>query len=166
MSKINTCFTFIIINSLFFMSCVDPASEEDSGSEIYDYTEIVETTDKGEILKDYTEQWQPRMVWQPETDSTDNNIGNMPTDFDVYPAYPNPFRDSTLIKYTLPHASFISITLEKETDNSKTTIYSDNQSAGNYSYALNSAEIDTGFYRIEISNSEEVLTFGFIQRVD
>lgn len=68
------------------------------------------------------------------------------TEFRLAQNYPNPFNPSTMIKYSLPKAGFVELTLFDITGQRVQTIVSAHQSAGFYSVQLNANHLASGFY--------------------
>jgi hypothetical protein len=65
--------------------------------------------------------------------------------------YPNPFNPSTIISFTLPSKSFVSLKVIDVLGRAVATLVSDEMPAGNYSRQWNAANMSSGiyFYRVQ-----------------
>jgi hypothetical protein len=68
--------------------------------------------------------------------------------------YPNPFNPSTVITYSIPAASKVTLTIYNTLGQLITTLVNENQEAGNYSVNFNAAGLSSGmyFYRMQSDN--------------
>ncbi|MCH8170308.1 MAG: T9SS type A sorting domain-containing protein [Bacteroidetes bacterium] len=71
-----------------------------------------------------------------ESISLDNSI-NVPVDFTLSQNYPNPFNPSTVIKYALPEASFVTLKIYNMLGQEIKTLVSGDKSAGVYNVQWN-----------------------------
>lgn len=75
----------------------------------------------------------------------DANRGNLaPTAFAVYQNYPNPFNPTTIIRYSVPALSLVSIKLFDLLGKEVMTILNEEKSPGNYEIELNASSSDLG----------------------
>ncbi len=65
-------------------------------------------------------------------------------DFKLYQNYPNPFNPSTIIKYSIPENSNVSLTIYDLLGNEVTTLINKEQNAGNYEVIFNPSLINDG----------------------
>ncbi len=89
--------------------------------------------------------------------------GNLPSEFSLFPNYPNPFNPSTVISYHLPQAAFVRLTIYDITGREITKLVEGYQQAGKYNYTWNTENISgkklssgTYFARLEAGNFVKV----------
>ena len=73
-----------------------------------------------------------------------NNSDAKVNDFKLYQNYPNPFNPSTIIKYSIPENSNVSLTIYDLLGNEVTTLINKEQNAGNYEVTFNPSLINDG----------------------
>ncbi len=72
---------------------------------------------------------------------------NLPYQFALYQNYPNPFNPSTIISYSVPKSSLVSIKVYDILGKEVETLVNENKSAGNYSVQFNaSSKFASGVY--------------------
>jgi hypothetical protein len=78
-------------------------------------------------------------------------FGVVPTKYVLAQNYPNPFNPSTVISYSIPTASNVSLKVFDVLGKLIKTLVNQNQAAGNYKINFNAGELSNGvyFYRIE-----------------
>jgi photosystem II stability/assembly factor-like uncharacterized protein len=86
--------------------------------------------------------------------AVDDNESNLPNIFSLSQNYPNPFNPSTVIKYSLPAESFVTIKLYDLLGREIKTLVNEDKTAGSYSYTFNASDLSSGiyFYRMEAGN--------------
>ena len=72
--------------------------------------------------------------------------------------YPNPFNPSTVITYSLPASSKVTLTVYDVLGKLITTLVNENQEAGSYSVNFNAAELSNGIYFYKIQSDNFVKT--------
>ncbi len=79
---------------------------------------------------------------------------NVITSYKLDQNYPNPFNPSTKIKFTLPEASNVKLTIYDDIGKQVAVLVNDYLSSGTYRYTWNAANLASGiyFYRIEAKN--------------
>ncbi|KAF0139969.1 MAG: hypothetical protein FD122_2870 [Stygiobacter sp.] len=116
----------IVFFTAFIISCKDSIlTDEDLA-----FKGIMETNEKGELIgevdnEDWLEQWN-----YPEKDSNGNMI---PLTYSVKPAYPNPTKRFTTLRYSVPFDDSVHIELDDRVMNKKTVLLSKKMKAGYYS---------------------------------
>jgi hypothetical protein len=77
--------------------------------------------------------------------------GSMPASFALYQNYPNPFNPSTIIKYELPHSSFVTLNVYNTLGQEVSTLVNENKAAGTYTVEFDGKKLASGvyFYRIQ-----------------
>jgi len=80
-------------------------------------------------------------------------FGVVPTEYVLAQNYPNPFNPSTVISYSIPTTSNVSLKVFDVLGNLITTLVNQNQEAGNYKINFNARELSNGvyFYKIRAS---------------
>lgn len=69
-----------------------------------------------------------------------------PTSFMLYNNYPNPFNPTTIIKYSIPEASFTSLIIYNELGKEVSTLINETKSAGTYEVEFNASNLSSGVY--------------------
>jgi len=69
-----------------------------------------------------------------------------PTNYSLEQNYPNPFNPSTIISYTLPEESFVTLKVFDILGNSIVTLINKNQAANNYKINFDAATLSNGIY--------------------
>lgn len=82
---------------------------------------------------------------------------NWPTSFSLQQNYPNPFNPSTMIDYSIPKTSLVTIKLYDILGKEILTVVNEEKSAGNYSVQFNGGNLSSGiyFYRMQSGNFVE-----------
>jgi uncharacterized Fe-S center protein len=76
---------------------------------------------------------------------------NIPSRFNLNPAYPNPFNASTTISYSLDSASFIELSIHNLKGQRVDCICKEKQNPGTHSYKWNPHSIGSGIYLIKLT---------------
>lgn len=83
------------------------------------------------------------------TTSSETETG-MPEQFSLSQNYPNPFNPGTVIKYSVPHTSYVEITVYDITGREVKKLVSENRNAGNYSVYFDASSLSSGVYLYSI----------------
>ena len=75
---------------------------------------------------------------------------DIPDEFALYPAYPNPFNSTTTVQYSIPYATDVSLGIYDPLGQRVMTLWDGYTQAGNYSTLLNADKLPTGIYFIEL----------------
>ena len=112
--------------------------------------QAIDATYKGSIFA-------PEKSFNIITSSDDGFSSKSPTEYILYNNYPNPFNPSTIIKYSLPKQSFVTLKIYDILGNEITTLWEGNKPAGNFEVNFDGKNLSSGlyFYRLQ--------TEGFVQ---
>jgi hypothetical protein len=86
----------------------------------------------------------------------DENI--YPIDLVLSQNYPNPFNPSTLIKYTIPHTSQVSIKVFDILGNEVSTLVDEMMPVGNYAVEFDGSNLVSGIYIYRLQSQEVTYT--------
>jgi hypothetical protein len=91
-------------------------------------------------------------LFTPVSVSTSVNEVIMPSGFVLHQNYPNPFNPTTMISYSLPIRSYVSIDIFDALGRHITTLVNEEKSAGNHEVQFNAKNLSSGiyFYRIQV----------------
>ena len=70
--------------------------------------------------------------------------------------YPNPFKNSTTIKYDLEIGTIVTMKLIDLCGKEIAELYSGKQIAGKHEYIFNDNELETGFYIVQIKTQNQI----------
>ena len=82
---------------------------------------------------------------------TENNSGIIPKDYRLYQNYPNPFNPSTLIKYSVPEKSFVSLSIYDALGREVADLVNKELNPGNYDVIWNAGDYPSGLYFYKLS---------------
>jgi len=87
------------------------------------------------------------------SDIVDVNVA-APIDFTLAQNYPNPFNPSTIISYSVPQNSFVTLKVYDVLGNEVTTLVNETKSAGKYDVRFDASELSNGvyFYTVNADN--------------
>ena len=82
----------------------------------------------------------------------------LPTEFALEQNYPNPFNPTTTIRFNLPEANHVTMTLYNMLGREIATLVNEYREAGSYDYRLDASNLPTGtyFYSIVSGDFKEV----------
>ncbi|MBU0475402.1 MAG: T9SS type A sorting domain-containing protein [Bacteroidetes bacterium] len=83
-----------------------------------------------------------------------NDIENIPTAYSLSQNYPNPFNPSTTIKFGIPEASDVQITIYDMVGNKVEVLVNDNLNAGYHTYNWNASNRASGIYFLQMTTSK------------
>lgn len=76
----------------------------------------------------------------------DNPKPPLPTDFQLHPAYPNPFNASTVLAYTIPHQGKITLSIYNVMGQQVAILWNGMQSPGTHAICWNPVNCGSGIY--------------------
>jgi parallel beta-helix repeat protein len=78
------------------------------------------------------------------------------SEFLLYPNYPNPFNASTVLRYSLPQPSEVTLTIHNILGQRVATMFSGTQQAGNHTITWDAYDISSGVYFVRLQNSQHI----------
>jgi len=90
--------------------------------------------------------------------SVEDIFGHIPNEFELKPAYPNPFNPSTTIDFILPHAGNIQLGIYNLNGKCVDHLINEQYEAGRYSIIWNASDLSSGVYLCK-------LTMGYLNQV-
>ncbi len=78
--------------------------------------------------------------------------GKIPTNFVLGQNYPNPFNPTTVINYSIPKRSFVTLKVYDVLGREASTLVNEEKPAGNYKVTFNGTNLPSGvyFYRMQV----------------
>ena len=78
----------------------------------------------------------------------------LPTDYKLFPNYPNPFNPTTIISYSIPNSGFVTLKVYYILGAEIKTLVSAFQQAGTYSVNFDASKLSSGiyFYRLQVGS--------------
>ncbi len=92
-------------------------------------------------------------IWNFTTQiSTGINISNeIPTEYNLFQNFPNPFNPTTMIKYSVPTREFVSLKIYDVLGNEIADLVNENKEAGNYEVSFDASNYPSGLYIYSIT---------------
>ena len=84
--------------------------------------------------------------------------GTVPTSFNLYQNFPNPFNPTTVIQYDIPKASFVTLTVYDMSGKVIGTLVNEQKQAGTYQVSYNASSLSSGVYFYKITAGSFVST--------
>ena len=97
--------------------------------------------------------------------SVEDEIANIPTEFNLYQNYPNPFNPSTTISWQSPVSSHQTLKVYDVLGNEVATLVDEEKPAGSYEVTFDAAQLSSGiyFYQLRVGNPSTGSGQGFIE---
>ncbi len=134
----------------------------------YDGTEICEPNDPAfdawiEGIPDFAAESYPTAYYNVSRtnvscESLSNEVVGTPNQFRLQQNYPNPFNPTTNIKYEIPEASTVSLTVYNMLGQRVATLVNDRKSAGFHEVNFDASKLASGSYIYRLQAGEKVLT--------
>ena len=87
-----------------------------------------------------------------------SNSSRVPNVYQLEQNYPNPFNPSTVIKYSLPEAGFVSLVVYNVLGSQVTNLISQNMIAGNHNVKFNASNLPSGIYFYTLKSNKVSIT--------
>ena len=87
-----------------------------------------------------------------------NKVTSVPKEFKLEQNYPNPFNPSTMINYTVPERSQVTLEVFNIVGQKVATLVNADQPAGNYSAKFDASKLSSGMYLYRIMTNNYVKT--------
>lgn len=101
-------------------------------------------------LPDTLALFYQQCAWQ--TVGINSVTSSLPGKFELFQNYPNPFNGSTIIKFSIPKTSFVSLKIYNILGKEITTLINENLSSGIYSVPFSNHNIPSGIYFYKITS--------------
>ena len=105
-----------------------------------------------------TESSERRTLIIPVPLSANGHEIKLPSEFTLYPTFPNPFNNSTTITYSLPHPGNVSLQVYNLSGQRITTLFEGFKQAGIYTSNLTADNLPSGLYFVRLKASDQVFT--------
>jgi len=90
--------------------------------------------------------WTARYKWVITTTNVREREPSLPSAFQLYPNFPNPFNPATTISYDIPEASFVSLKVFDINGREVRAIFNGFQEAGKYEITFDASTLASGVY--------------------
>ncbi|MFZ0456053.1 MAG: T9SS type A sorting domain-containing protein [Ignavibacteriaceae bacterium] len=88
----------------------------------------------------------------------ENQFPKIPTNLSILQNYPNPFNSNTIIKYSIPNASFVTITVFDALGRKIKMLVNSEQKSGFHSISFDGSDISTGCYFYQLRANGNIIT--------
>jgi hypothetical protein len=104
-----------------------------------------------------TSPWSQTWSFNSSITGISNIKSDLPVVYELYQNYPNPFNPSTVINYSIPKTSLVTIKVYDILGKEVATLVNEEKSAGNYSVQFNGGNLSSGiyFYRMHAGSFTE-----------
>jgi hypothetical protein len=91
---------------------------------------------------------------------TNNELNENPaiSDYELYQNYPNPFNPSTIIRYQIPEAGFITLKVYDLIGKEVSTLVNDYKIAGTHNVIFNATDLSAGIYFYSLRSGSFIKT--------
>ena len=90
--------------------------------------------------------WQNRVVYLPVNPVSVDERSSIPQMFKLFQNYPNPFNPSTIINYSIPELSFVTLKVYDVLGNEIETLINEEKPAGGYEFKFSANDLSSGIY--------------------
>ena len=98
------------------------------------------------------------VVGEPVDTAIEPEGMGIPETFQLSQNFPNPFNPSTSIRFSLPEASFVNLTVYTLTGKAVATLVDGTQPAGSYSVSFDASNLSSGIYLYRLQTDRNTLT--------
>ncbi|RKY90989.1 MAG: hypothetical protein DRQ01_08365, partial [Ignavibacteriae bacterium] len=106
--------------------------------------------------KELTEQILTNKFEEVMPVEKDENV--LPSEYSLSQNYPNPFNPGTVINFSIPNSSFVTIKIYDVLGNEVVTLVSNQYSIGNYEVVFNASSLPSGIYFYQLRAEDFVKT--------
>jgi hypothetical protein len=85
-------------------------------------------------------------------------VGGVPTKFELTQNYPNPFNPATIINFSIPELSKVTLKVYDVLGKEVATLLNEEKAAGNYEVKFDASKLTSGVYFYSISTGSNVIT--------
>ncbi len=107
-------------------------------------------------------QWQNTRLetyeYDPASDIEVSTQSIITTEYQLYDNYPNPFNPETTIRFSLPNAGYVNLTVYNILGKSVATLIDNNIAGGNHNVTFKAENLPTGVYFYRLQTSEYQMT--------
>ncbi len=96
--------------------------------------------------------------WFPNITAAKKYSSELPASFTLQQNYPNPFNPTTMIQYSIPKESNVTLQVFDVLGRLVTTLVNGNQAAGKYSVSFDASKLSSGVYVYQLSTPNKVIT--------
>ena len=104
-----------------------------------------------EIISDGWCYWKDSLRFVPVIVGVEEELNNLPTEFNLTQNYPNPFNSSSVIKYSIPKSSQATLKIFNTLGEELETLVNEEKTVGSYEANWNAENLPSGvyFYRLQ-----------------
>ena len=135
--------------------------DEVFGAHYLDYTYIADDDDKA-FLFALNEDGQGAHIYGISNEvstgsAVESKTSSIPSAFELLQNYPNPFNPETMIDFSIPEKSKVTLEIFDVTGGKVTTLVNETKGAGNYSIHFNGSNLSGGIYLYKLTAANHVL---------
>lgn len=135
--------------------------DEYIGAHYLDYTYTADDEDKV-IMFAFHDDGQGAHIYGISNEVTtgsavESKIGSKPSTFELLQNYPNPFNPGTMIDFSVPKKSKVTLEIFDITGRKVATLIDEAKEAGNYSINFNGSNLSTGIYMYKLTAANNML---------
>jgi len=102
--------------------------------------------------------WSDKITVNLDPTSVEDVTASIPTEYELYQSYPNPFNPTTTIKYSIPEQSHVTLKVFDVRGRELAILVNGQQPKGNYEIEFNATELTSGVYFYKIQTGDFVDT--------
>ncbi len=110
--------------------------------------QIATSGSESSVMQSFSGIWSALYSGEVNTDieKTDPPSSNLPENFNLEPAYPNPFNPRTKIRYALPEAAHVKLAVYNMLGKQIRVLVNQRQKAGRYTISFRARDLSSGIY--------------------